>query len=169
MGKVIIGLGIPGAGKTTFLRDFADKNGYYYLSPDEIREELAGDSKDQSINSEIWREAHKRFVTRITDGDVVVLDASYCNASQRRAILELARKAGAEKIQGVFIDTPLEIAKERNLNRERIVPEHAIDRMYKSLSDNPPMVEDGFDSLFVLDENQELVSLEKPAQEFRIK
>jgi len=37
MKKVIMGIGIPGSGKTTILKEFADKNGYEYICPDDIR------------------------------------------------------------------------------------------------------------------------------------
>jgi predicted kinase len=41
MSKLILGIGLPGSGKTTALKPFAEKNGYIYISPGDIREELS--------------------------------------------------------------------------------------------------------------------------------
>lgn len=51
MSKVIVGIGLPGSGKTTALKPFADKNSYIYICPDDIRAELTGNPADQSKNN----------------------------------------------------------------------------------------------------------------------
>ncbi len=63
------------------------------------------------------------------------------------------------KYKEFFFDVPFEIAKERNASRERVVPEHALDRMHKSLADAPPELLDGFDSIFSLDSESHLVEM----------
>jgi predicted kinase len=137
MKKVILGIGVPGSGKTTVLKRFAEENEYTYICPDDIRKELAGDAADQSKNREVWIEAYKRTEQELLEGKSVVFDATFANPDQRKDFLHFARQKGAEKIQGVYVDVDLEIAKERNSQRERIVPEHAIQRMHKNLEDFP--------------------------------
>jgi predicted kinase len=160
MKKVIIGIGIPGSGKTTVLKEFANKYGYVYICPDDIRLEMLGDSADQSKNKEVWGEAHQKMRDHLAQDKTIVFDATFTRGTERRNFIDLARDSGAEKIQGIIFDTPLDIAKERNLNRERQVPEHAIQRMSNDLNAHRPSIEDGFDAVFTLNEYQELVAVE---------
>jgi len=157
MSKVILGIGVAGAGKTTVLEPLADKYNYVYLSPDKIREELTGAALDQTRNNEVWDIARERLVQYLNKGENVIFDATFTNGKERRAFIKFARDNGAEKVQGLFITTPPEIAKERNKKRERTIPEYAIDRMAEQLRRNPPATEDGFDSVFDIDEFGNLI------------
>lgn len=160
MVKLIIGIGTPGSGKTTVMKNFAEKYGYVYICPDDIREELTGSVIDQSKNREVWAEAHKRVKEQFGHGKTVVFDATFTNPEQRKEFLAFARENGAEKIQGVYLDVDLETAKERNEKRERKVPSYVLERMDKSIRDFPPNIKDGLDSVFTLDEEQELTRAE---------
>lgn len=151
-----MGIGIPGSGKTTALKPFAEKNNYSYISTDEIRKELTGDDSDQSKNKEVWEEAYKRVVESLNKGESVVFDATFAKDIQRKEFIDFARKSGADRVQGVFAAVPFEVANERNKLRNRVVPEHAIMRMDEMLKENPPIIEDGFDSVFDINELQEL-------------
>ena len=42
----------------------------------------------------------------------------------------------------IFVNTPVDVCKERNAKRDRVVPETVIDRMALSL--NPPTIAEGF-------------------------
>lgn len=160
MRKLIIGIGIPGSGKTTILKNFAEKNNYAYICPDDIRQEISGDVYDRSKNKEVWIEAKKRAAKEFGIGNSVVFDATFANPKERKDFLSSARDNGAEKIEGVFVNIPVEIAKERNINRERNVPEPDIDRMNKNIQKFPPEISDGFDALFTLNEEGELTKAE---------
>lgn len=160
MVKVILGIGIPGSGKTTALKPFAEKNTYSYISPDEIREELTGSMADQSKNSEVWAESYKRVADALSAGETVVFDATFARDSERKSFISFAREHGAEKVQGVYAKVPFEVASERNSLRDRVVPSHAMARMNDMIGDNPPSLDDGFDSLFEINELQELEQAE---------
>lgn len=160
MSKVIMGIGIPGSGKTTLLKAFAEKYNYIYICPDDIRAELAGDAADQSKDKEVWEKTYER-VSQVIDTNIsAVVDATFANEVYRQKFLDFIKEKGVSKIEGVYVNTPLEIAKERNAQRERQVPEEIIDMMSESITEHPPEMEEGFDALFVLDENQEMVSAE---------
>jgi len=170
MAKVIMGIGFPGAGKTTFLKSFADKYGYVYICPDDIRRELSGDAIDQSKNAEVWGKAYQLTKEAIGEQKTVVFDATFANHNERKKFVEFAHQNGATKVQGVFIDVDLETAKERNENRERIVPEYALERMYDNLQRfYPDLLSDGFDGLFILDENQELIEATKRKEDGEVR
>lgn len=151
-----MGIGIPGAGKTTALKPFAEKNIYTYISPDDIRAELTGDASDQSKNKEVWQEAYRRVAESLERGETVVFDATFAKDFERKNFIQFAREHGAEKVQGVFASVDFKVANGRNKARDRVVPEHAIDKMHTMLRDRPPVVEDGFDSVFDINELQEL-------------
>lgn len=53
---------------------------------------------------------------------------------------------------------PWRLQKERNQKRDRKVPDFVLDRMHASITENPPSLTDGLDSLIILDENQKLIS-----------
>ena len=151
-----MGIGIPGSGKTTALKPFAEKNAHTYICPDDIRAELTGDATDQSKNREVWQEAYRRVAESLERGETIVFDATFAKDTERKNFIQFAREHGAEKIQGVFAAVPFEVANERNKARDRVVPEYAIDRMHTMLKDKPPIIEDGFDSVFDINELQEL-------------
>ena len=155
MKKVVIGIGVPGSGKTTLLKAFAHNNKYIYICPDDIRAELTGDASNQTKNDEVWKEAYLRTEKELCAGNSVVFDATTADFEQRKHLLGFVRLKGAEKIQGIYVNVSLETAKERNMQRERKVPESVIEQMYKALTNFPPRVSDGFDSILLVDGNRD--------------
>jgi len=120
-------------------------------------------------NSEVWDEARKRLKESLDREETVVFDATFTNPEQRKKFLEFVRESGAEKIQGIFFDTPLEAAKERNLKREHRIEESEIERRDEELRKNMPGIKDGLDSIFTLDEYHNLAAAEMSSGEASIK
>ncbi len=160
MSKLILGVGLPGSGKTTALKPFAEANDYVYISPDDIRAEVSGDASVQVDMRQVWDLVHERTKEALERGENVVVDATFVKDFERKDFIAFARESGATKVQGVFADVPYEIARERNQSRERVVPEHAMERMKRFLDGDEPSVEDGFDSVFSINELQELEKAE---------
>ncbi len=161
MAKLIMGIGLAGAGKTTALEGFAKRYGYTYLSTDNIRAAFniqQGEASPQSV----WDEIRRSLKEHLSTGKSVVMDSTFVTGPDRRAFIEFAREAGAEKVQGIFLDTPAEIAWQRNIERERQAPREMFESRRKDLEAEPPAVEDGFDALFTLDQFQEMVRAETP-------
>lgn len=102
MTKVIMGIGIPGSGKTTFLKQFAHANEHLYICPDDIRYELTGNSVDQSKNKEVWRLAYERVQNELSAGVTVVFDATFANQRERKECINFCKEHGADKVQGIF-------------------------------------------------------------------
>jgi len=145
MSMLVISVGVPGSGKTTFLKRLARERGYSYVATDDIREELAGDAADQSRNADVWKEAHARVAKALAAGEDVAFDATFANARERRAFIAFAREMGAGRIEALWFDVPLESAKERNRGRERAVPEHVLERMHAFIRKDPPTEAEGLD------------------------
>lgn len=147
---VLIGIGIPGAGKTTHLTEYALDHGLIRLSPDDIRERLLGDYRDNSQNTLVWQRLYSQIRAVLRGGSVIV-DGSGTNPMYRRQDIELYRSWGAERVIGVVFVLPLEVAIARNAQREKPVPEEGIRHFYDLLSAYPPSAEDGFDEVYVVD------------------
>jgi len=149
MTVVTVGIGIPGSGKTTFLGK--DLNESFYICADDIRKELTGNASDQGRNNEVWELLYERVHDILMGEDSLVIDVTNTRRSDRRKMIEFCHEHGAE-VHGIWFDTPLDVCKERNALRERVVPEHVLDRMHRQLVEWPPSLEDGFDRLHKITE-----------------
>ena len=165
MQKAIIGIGLPGAGKTTVLRNFAAHHNYAYISIDQIRTELTGDIGDNMRTPEVWDLARQKTSDLIKNGETIVFDATFKRQHNRRDFITWLRREGVRQVQGLYISTPIEVARERNSLRERPAPDEIIELTHKLITESPPDIADGFDSLFVLNKNHELTRVEIAREE----
>lgn len=148
--KAIIGIGIPGSGKTTYLKPFADREGLVYVSTDDIREEVNGDASDQRRHTTIM----KLFRERVREGagtKGVVLDMTHSRQSDRLQAVEFCRSNGATEVIAYWFNTPVAIAKQRNAGRIRVVPERALEAMAHRLQVTPPSLDEGYDRMVVIE------------------
>lgn len=143
--------GIPGSGKTSVIRSLVeDRN---YISSDEIRRVINGSEECQDNASLVWSIFYGRVLralkSRETQDNFFVLDATFCKKSDRVRIAEYIREhaVDGDEVSVVIhvLNTSLEDAKLRNSMRERVVPEHVLERMHASLMKNYPSTSEGFD------------------------
>lgn len=139
-------IGIPGCGKSTHARKMMEKDfSIVIVSSDAIRKELYGSEEDQSHNQEVFNEVFKRTRAALANDLHVIVDAT--NLSRKRRIAFLKQFNNCEKRATVFA-IPFEVCCERNNSRERTVPQHAMDRMYRSFE--PPHWAEGFDDIQIV-------------------
>lgn len=141
--RLVLLVGLPGSGKSTWAR----RQGTAVVSTDEIRWMLADDATNQLIHSAVF--ATVRFLLRRRlelRRPVTYLDATNSTRHERRAYIRLGQMYDAD-VEAMYFDTPAEVCKERNRNRERVVPEWAIDAMAARLV--PPSLDEGFASVTV--------------------
>lgn len=122
-GSLYIPVGIPGCGKSTW----AEKSGHAVVSSDSIRERYLSDVNNQSANDYVFRLYHRDLAWLLAEGDPVVADATNLRDFARRKLRNLADIMGAET-HLVLFRNPAE-AVQRNLARERVVPQDAMERM----------------------------------------
>jgi predicted kinase len=148
--EAIMTIGLPASGKTTYIKPYAERMGYRYICPDEIRQELTGDARDKSRDLEVWELVHERSKKALSEGKKVVVDSTFTNQAKRRAFIGFLRSVGATRVLGVFADVPFQIAQARNSARERVVPDVGMREKNNELVSEPPTLKDGFDALVTL-------------------
>jgi predicted kinase len=142
--KIVVLVGLPGSGKTTWLRE----RSLPALSSDETRRLLCGAVENQSINRLVFSAMRELLRRRLEAGaGVTYLDATSLALWERRAWIRCAELLDCG-IEALYFDTPLDVCLERNRLRERVVPEEAMRLMARRLT--PPTVEEGFDRITVV-------------------
>lgn len=143
MAKVYVMCGLPGSGKTTIAHQIAADLDAVVISSDSIREELYGDESVQGQPSVIFDTLYSRAHAAIDDNLSVILDATNVKKRDRARVF---KEFPENEIAAFVINTPVEVCKQRNGERERVVPEYVIDRMAKSFE--LPTREEGFVKIY---------------------
>ena len=135
MKKLFIMMGVPGSGKSTWLRNNIKDDNSIIVSRDEIRFSLLQDGDDYFEHE---GEVYSRFIDQINAGlsnlkDVWV-DQTTLNRKARTKLLN-AIQIEPKEINIVYMERPLEQALEWNARRSgrRLVPEETIKNMYNSI------------------------------------
>lgn len=144
--KLVVMMGVPASGKSTYVDTWVEEldengRGHVVIRPDDIREELTGDASDQSANDEVFGVAHMRLRQSLrSSAPIVFFDATNVRPFARQNILDIVEEcnlADGVKVSPVLVvmNINLEDAKRRNRTRDRVVPDHAIERMYEQFLD----------------------------------
>lgn len=148
---LILTVGIPGSGKSTWAKQLAiQKPGYQLISTDSIRAQLYGDEAVQGNWMEIQRSLLTQLKTTrqsIAQGHLiaVIYDATNARRRHRREFIQLARDCGYAPIVAAWIDTPLAVCLQRNAGRSRQVPAEIIEKMHRQLTAAPPTKAENLD------------------------
>ena len=130
----IMMIGIPGSGKSTWIKENLEEEEYHIVCPDLIRKELTGDITDFSEDKKVWAIAKERVKEALEQGQNVVLDATNVNKGYRLGFLkDLPPCHLKAKICEVDPETAKErISKDMADEKDRsAVPDEIIERMYK--------------------------------------
>jgi predicted kinase len=143
-GYVVLAIGMPGSGKTTWFR----RRGVTPLSSDLLRNILFDDVEEQRYQGLVFSTLRSllraRLIARMPWNYV---DATNLSIHERRQWIKMAQSFGYE-VQGVFFDVPLAVCLERNSQRDRSVSEDVMRKMAEKLK--PPAFEEGFAKITVV-------------------
>jgi predicted kinase len=143
-GYVVLAIGLPGSGKTTWFR----RRGVTPLSSDLLRNILFDDVEEQRYQGLVFSTLRSllraRLIARMPWNYV---DATNLSIHERRQWIKMAKSFGYE-VQAVFFDVPLEVCLARNAARDRSVSEDIMRKMAEKLK--PPVFEEGFDKITVV-------------------
>lgn len=144
--KLYLLIGLPGSGKSTYANNLSEETGAVICSSDAIRTELYGDINDQTHNSEVFTELHKRINYLLENGNDVIYDATNINQKKRISFLQQLPKFSYRK--AVIMATPYEECIDQNNNRDRKVPVEVIKRMREGFQF--PVLNEGFDEIEIV-------------------
>lgn len=140
-------IGLPSSGKTTLRKLFFPS--VAVISSDEYIEQQASieGRTYNDVFSKYIKKAEKYFWDDIENYQSmrVVVDRTNTSSRGRK---KLIRCLSRYKVHGIFVDTPLEVALERNAKRTgKVIPEHIIRNMDSTLKAEPPSLSEGFTTL----------------------
>lgn len=143
MQKLIVTRGIPGCGKSTWVKEHGLDT--YTLCPDDIRMMCSEPTVDfkgvLTINQDndpfVWKILKEMLEFRLKHNYLTCIDATCSRIKDMRWYEELANKYHYELIVVDFTSIPLDTCKERNYQREsyKWVPEEVLelyDKRFKS-------------------------------------
>ncbi|MGB6194074.1 MAG: AAA family ATPase [Terracidiphilus sp.] len=143
-GYVVLAIGLPGSGKTTWFR----RRGVTPLSSDLLRNILFDDVEEQRYQGLVFSTLRSllraRLIARMPWNYV---DATNLSVHERRQWIKMAKSFGYE-VQAVFFDVSLQVCLERNRSRDRMVSEEVMRKMAEKLK--PPVFEEGFAKITVV-------------------
>ena len=146
MKKILILMcGIPASGKSTLAYNLSlhlDKAPI--VSMDSIREEWFGTRKCQDKGWEVYSQSLDDVIWYFSTYDIVIYDATNRSKKARKQIVEDIQTYIDCDVYCVFMNTPIDIALERNANRDENiqVPSAVIHRMSATLE--PPTEEEKY-------------------------
>lgn len=158
--RFIMLVGIAGSGKSTVSKELMQgRDDIVYLSSDEIREEMLGDVNRQDANTDVFVEMGNRTKQALKDGKHVIYDATNINRKKRKGLLQQLPK-NVEKV-AIYMAVPFKTITLQNESRERVVPQEALDRMYKNLQ--IPIYSEGWNKI-VFEYDNDTLEADVPKQ-----
>lgn len=145
--NLFVMVGISGSGKSTYSNKLKTDFSAELVETDAIRVELIGDAQDQTQNGRVFSVAKDRVAKYLAEGKNVIIDATSLSIKDRKDWVDIG-KANSALINAYFVDTPVNVAKQRNSSRLRQVPEWVIDKQASKL--HAPTRSEGFDAVSVV-------------------
>ena len=152
---LILMCGVPASGKSTVANNLAqhfEEQKAVVISMDAIREKWFGTRKCQDRGDEVYAQSVDDILSAFENCDIVIYDATNRTRKARRKLVETIQKYYDCLVYCVFMDTPLEVALERNANRDKSiqVPPAVIHRMFDTLEPPREENEEYFKEIYII-------------------
>lgn len=144
MVKLLILIGLPGSGKTTWAKKFiAEREN----DSDEAWVRVCRDDIRFMLQSVDFKVENENLVTEIENsavrsalqlGKSVLIDATHIKKSHRNAWHKIAKEYNVSVVEEKYFDVSLEECLKRNSQRDRKVPNSVIESMYQTLKKDLP-------------------------------
>ena len=163
-GILYISCGVPGSGKSTFLKEIINPN-EVIISRDEIRFSILKPGEDYfSHEKEVYNTFLKNIKQSIQNGNNTYADATHLNEKSRFLLLSQLKNMGCNptEVNAIYFDVPLLTCLERNETRKgtpAYVPKGQIRRMFAQY--NPPMYYEGFSNIWEVNSEGDVEFIER--------
>lgn len=141
MSKLIMTLGLPASGKSTWAKQQVAKSGgnIKRVNKDDMRDMIDAGKWGRNNEKQILAIRDKIVKHYLDLGNVVIVDDTNLAPKHSAALSQIAKEAGATFEIKSFLDVPLKECIERDLKREKSVGERVIQSMYDEFVAPPDM------------------------------
>jgi len=152
MKTLILMTAVPGAGKSTWAREFQANNpNTFIISSDEIRQELLGHVQNFTNENLVWstfRNRIKEYAEQYEQVNVILDAVNYSNGGR---LSYYEKSLMYDKHILVYVKRPLEVLLEQNKRRtsDRWVPDNVIEDFYNKFEEPNDEVKQKFEVLIV--------------------
>jgi predicted kinase len=146
MNTLYITVGLPGSGKSTYVKNFIKDKDIEYLSSDSLRAVYGKSEEDQTVTPLVFGHIKRKVDELLKDGKNVLVDATSVNRKERSDYINTAKKYGAKVVAIVFkMDRQglIDRNKKRGEQGGRVVPDFVIDKMFAKFEE--PSYSEGID------------------------
>lgn len=152
MAKLYVMMGLPGSGKSTFLKNYCSNlDNTVIVSRDEIRFSLLKEGEDYfSHENDVTKILWKTINEELANGKNVYVDQTSLNEKSRLLLLNHIDQNLCSKISLIWCDTPTTCCLENNETRKgtrAYVPRGVIRRMSQQLQ--VPNFKEGFNAIYI--------------------
>ena len=149
MANLIILIGLPGSGKSTYARQYVNDHlgKAVWRSSDVCRAQLYGDARIQGNPQKVFKKLHEEVKLALLRGFDVLYDATNVNRKSRKAAIQLGKDCGAN-IHAHIIWAPVETCVQRDSQRDRTVGYDVIKKMLYRFE--APYYDEGFDEIKIV-------------------
>jgi len=131
MKKMIVLIGIPGSGKSTFANKLAKEEGFIRVNRDDIRMSCFGTEHNPAIEGSVTAIEQNIIKTALKSGKSVVIDNCNVKQSYRNEFMKIAESIGDVEYEEIIVKTSPEECMKRNEKRDRKVPIEVIAKFAK--------------------------------------
>lgn len=159
MNDLILLMGLPGSGKSTYATTLLTRYpNAALICPDTLREEVTGSESDLSRDGFIWTHLIPiRMNGAALNQRPIIFDATMVSRKARKPIIAHAKELGY-RVAVHVVRTSFDECVKRNASRTRQVPVEVIERMRDRWAD--PTLDEGIDEIVSVGE----ISLDAPPQ-----
>lgn len=146
MNRLIIMVGIPGSGKSSYAKKLLEANpSWEYVSRDEVRYEFVTDQTHYyDHENDVYREFCNRIDKFLLQEKTVIADATHLTKGSREKLIQNLQVI-PDEVYAIVMKTPFEVCMQRNSARQGItrVPDKSMYSM-KSRYRVPNMVGESY-------------------------